>query len=194
MSAYLIGLVGGFKSGKTQSAYMRALEDQKTLRLPIFLMVSTPQTENEIIAKIPWTRLSVIKTNWAWASKNSPRRIVKDENFETILDSAPPAIWIFDDVSTLLRNAEDKNSLIAFITNVRHLGNRVFLTTQRISGVVPPFLRDTVQALYVVGPYANRKEAYEIFGYYDGQEYEDFQDFQKALKNNAKYNLFAVRS
>lgn len=192
-------LTGGLASGKTQT-YLK-LAGEKWL-----CFVPTPDNDNEDFAATPWADakefaqgLAAPREALAVANGGKLRLVMRLGESEEILKWFVDAgtswegwTFGFDDFPQLFVDVTDARNFAHFAAGIRHRHCKVLVTTQRIHGLVPPFVRIIADTVYQMGPMYAREEARALYQLNTGRD-RNFNEFYARITQNKDYEAFPVR-
>lgn len=183
------------KAGKTQAAL--ALAGARAV-----FFVPSPQNANPDFNALPWEYARNLKPAMVagFQTKYPVSRLVLGPNEWSkvspvfMADAWTGYTFIFDDFPVLFPYARDAGLFAEFAAGIRHRDGRIIVTTQRISGILPPLVRALSDEITQVGPLIARDEARNLYVMGGSATFATYEEFYQAISRNKKYSLFSVKS
>lgn len=182
------------ENGKTTVALRRL----KT-RSAIFF-VPTALNKNAGLAAIPWANFADLTAEnlAALAEKGQAFRIVTTDADAPRLGEFIDPRWagwafVFDDLPQMFYTKQSLTHLARFVAGIRHRDGQIIITTQRIKGVIPPFIQINADEITQVGPLLPMEEARILYYMGGSSRYATFKEFYRAIVTNPQYNEFHIK-
>lgn len=183
--------------GKTQAALLRAPRDRVAVFCP------TPRNKNAMLNALDWVYAREMPFDdedalTRFQRENKRIRIVLGYQEGHLLDHFMGPQWdnwtfIFDDFPQLFITPEDKKAFVRFAAGVRHREGVIIITTQRVLGILDPYVRVVADELAQVGPLVAEDEARNLYVMGGSARYPKFRDFYTAISRNPAYKLFVIK-
>lgn len=183
--------------GKTEAAVLRVGRNKAVFFCP------TPTNKNKRLSAIPWAYASEVlalkEDELAQFQKENPRvRLIFGPEEASMLRQFMGHEWdgyifVLDDLPQLVPEPRYFSHVIAFIAGIRHRDGKAIITTQRVLGVTPTFVRTVADEIAQVGPLVAQDEARTLYMMGGSARYAHFRDFYKAISTNPPYTLFPIK-
>lgn len=102
-------------------------------------------------------------------------------------------VFVLNDLPQLVPQQKDFQYVVQFIAGIRHRDCTVMITTQRVLGVTPPYVRVIADEILQVGPLVAQDEARTLYMMGGSSKYPLFKDFYAAISKNPPYSIFVVK-
>lgn len=162
--------------------------------------VPTASNKNEGLAGLPWIFLKDIQPGHlrTLARQRQNFRVVLADTESARLEEFMGPEWagwtfVFDDFPQLLYTKPSRTIFDHFAAGVRHREGQIIVTTQRILGVIPAFVRTVADEIYQVGPLLEITESRGLYYMGGSSQYPEFKAFYKAISSNPAYKLFPIK-
>jgi len=147
---------------------------------------------------------------WQWAEQYArgpaaPRQVLTDQVRLVLLPGQFPDVlpwfmnnewqnwtFLFDDLPQMVDGQVDLRAFKAFIAGIRHRDGSIVVTSQRLQGEIPPFVRTCTDVIYQIGPIYSREEAGILYRLSSGKD-RTFNEFYERISNAKRYEKFPVR-
>lgn len=100
--------------------------------------------------------------------------------------------FMFDDLPQMVEGPTDLRAVKAFTAGIRHRDGSMIITSQRLQGEVPPFVRTCADTVYQIGPVYSREEAGVLYRLSSGKD-RTFNEFYDRISEVKRYERFPVR-
>lgn len=167
--------------------------------------VPTPAQANPKFAAWPWAEALEFAQGLPESrrqlaeSYGKLRLVLKMDKAEEVLPwfVAAGEIWKgwtfgFDDFPQLFTDVPSARQFAAFSAGIRHRGCNIIVTTQRIHGLIPRFVRSCSDIVYQVGPVYAREDGKDLYELSSGKD-TNFDQFYSRISTTPKYGVFPVR-
>ncbi len=184
------------KAGKTQATLSLAGDR-------VVFFVPSQYNANPLFTALPWVQASKLKA--------APRvlRLFQEKypRFRAVLNPGESQLvtdlfmgpewdgytFVFDDFPVLFMTPSEANVVSRFAAGVRHRTGRIIITTFRVRGVLPSFMRNLSDEITQVGPLVAEDEAKTLYLMGGSARYRRFNDFYDAISTVPRYQQFPVK-
>lgn len=101
--------------------------------------------------------------------------------------------FIFDDFPIMFFGKKSLDNFVKFASGIRHRKGRAIITTQRVKGIIPPFVRALTDEIVQVGPLASTEEAKTLYEMGNFGGFRNFDDFFNKISHLNKYQQMRIK-